>query len=54
MNSIFIPQRPVRRFIPETFAITTWSDIKPWFDNLANRPIHSADDLRAWFRDLTA
>lgn len=51
MNSIFIPQRPVRRFIPETFAITTWSDIKPWFDNLANRPIHSADDLRAWFRD---
>ncbi len=51
MNSISIPQRPARQFIPESFTITTWAELKPWFDNLANRPIHSADDLRAWFRD---
>ncbi len=51
MPSTTLPQRPPRQFITESFTVTTWDELKPWFDNLANRSINSADDLRRWFRD---
>lgn len=51
MNPITTPQRPPRQFIDESFQVTTWENLKPWFDNLADRPILSADDLRKWLRD---
>lgn len=51
MSAPTLPQRPPRQFITESFNVTTWEDLKPWFDNLADRPIRSADDLRKWLRD---
>lgn len=51
MNSTATPQRPPRQFIDDSFQVTTWDNLKPWFDNLADRPILSADDLRKWLRD---
>lgn len=51
MSATILPQRPARQFISESFTITTWETLKPWFDNLADRPILSADDLRKWLRD---
>ncbi|MBL7851510.1 MAG: M3 family oligoendopeptidase [Cyclobacteriaceae bacterium] len=51
MSAPSVPQRPPRQFIPEPFTVTTWEALKPWFDNLADRPILSADDLRKWLRD---
>jgi oligoendopeptidase F len=43
--------RPRRSFLPESFKITSWDDLKPYFDNLLNRGITSQDALRHWFRD---
>ncbi len=51
MPTTALPTRPARRFIAETFAITTWDELKPWFDNLAGREIRSVDDLRKWMQD---
>ena len=46
-----IPKRPVRKFLSEDFKVTSWEDIKPFFDNLLERRIESVDDLRNWFHD---
>ena len=43
--------RPVRTFLSETFAVTNWDELKPYFDNLLDRPLNSVQDLRTWFRD---
>ena len=46
-----IPKRPVRKFLPENFAVTSWQVLKPYFDNLLNREIKSLPDLKKWFLD---
>lgn len=46
-----IPQRPPRKFITETFTVTHWDELKPYFEALHQRPINSADELRQWFKD---
>lgn len=46
-----IPRRPVRRFLPENFAVTSWDGLKPWFDQLVSRQIGSLEELRKWFMD---
>lgn len=51
MSAPSIPKRPTRRFISETFTVTTWEALEPLFNDLAQRSIQSADDLRAWLRD---
>jgi oligoendopeptidase F len=43
--------RPVRRFLPESFVVTSWTELKPFFDHLLNRNINSVDDLKKWFSD---
>ena len=43
--------RPKRSFVPESFKVTSWEDLKPYFDNLLNRELASLDALRNWFRD---
>ncbi|MFM8911548.1 MAG: M3 family oligoendopeptidase [Flammeovirgaceae bacterium] len=47
---IVIPQRPKRSFLPENFAVTTWAELKPYFDNLLQYEIKSANDLKEWLR----
>jgi oligoendopeptidase F len=47
-----IPKRPVRKFLPEDFAVTSWGVLKPYFDNLLSRNIDSLlQDLKKWFVD---
>lgn len=50
-SNITIPVRPKRNFLPEDFAITQWEQLKPWFDELLNRPIESKADLMQWLSD---
>ncbi|MGA0559323.1 M3 family oligoendopeptidase [Larkinella sp. VNQ87] len=50
-TTLELPTRPARRFIGEDFSLKTWGEIKPLYDNLAERPIHNAEDLRQWFAD---
>jgi oligoendopeptidase F len=48
--SKFINRDP-RVLLPEDFEVTGWEALKPYFQELLDRPIHSADDLRNWFKD---
>jgi oligoendopeptidase F len=46
-----ILKRPARKFLPESFATTSWDVLKPYFDNLLDRKINSLEDLKKWFHD---
>ena len=43
--------RDQREFLPEDFNVTDWATLKPFFQNLLEREITSADQLRSWFKD---
>jgi oligoendopeptidase F len=52
MNAtVEIPKRPVRKFLPENFNVTSWEVLKPYFDKLLSQNINSVDDLKSWFLD---
>lgn len=50
-ETLTIPARPARPFIGETLTLKSWEDVKPLYDNLLERPLHNADDLRQWLID---
>jgi len=50
-NTIAIPTRPVRKFVPEDLIIDSWDKIKSLFDNLLEREITSATELETWMLD---
>ncbi len=43
--------RSERVFIGEEFDLKKWDDLQPFYDNLKDREINSASDLRQWFLD---
>lgn len=43
--------RPTRKFLPETFTVTGWEQLKPYFDKLLEKEITSVDALKNWLRD---
>ncbi|MFZ6012543.1 MAG: M3 family oligoendopeptidase, partial [Bacteroidota bacterium] len=49
--AVEIPKRPVRKFLPENFSVSTWEALKPYFDDLLARKLQSLTDLRKWFLD---
>lgn len=52
MNEVVEPlKRPVRKFLPEEFVLTTWEKLKPYFDDLSARPVATLADLKKWFAD---
>lgn len=51
MQEITIPQRKLRTFIGEEFALNSWQDLKPLYENLVGRSIKNAQDLSQWFID---
>lgn len=44
-------ERPTRKFLPETFTVTGWEQLKPYFDRLLEKEIPSVDALKNWLRD---
>jgi oligoendopeptidase F len=50
-KSLDIPSRPTRQFLPADFKITTWDNLKSYFEELLTRPVNSASDLEKWLRD---
>jgi oligoendopeptidase F len=50
-NTISIPTRPTRKFVPEDLVINSWDKIKSLFDNLDNREITSVLELEEWMLD---
>ena len=51
MPQLEIPRRPKRIFLKESFLVTSWSELKPYFDDLLARSITSSQALKDWFRD---
>jgi oligoendopeptidase F len=52
MNAaVEIPKRPVRKFLPEQFNVTSWEVLKPYFNDLLQRSLNSLADLKKWFLD---
>lgn len=51
MDTIAIPKRPERKFVPEDLTITSWDSVREYFDKLIDRKIETRDALQEWFRD---
>jgi oligoendopeptidase F len=46
-----IIKRKPRTFLGENFKVSTWGDLKPFFEELKNRKIISKEELHKWFKD---
>lgn len=40
-----------RNYLPQTFALTNWDAIAPFFKDLAERPLTCLEDLEQWLKD---
>jgi oligoendopeptidase F len=50
-NTVAIPEKKPRKFLPGAFVIDTWQALEPYFTELLERPLHSAADLEKWLHD---
>lgn len=50
MNTIEIPTRPARKFVPESFTLTSFEAVKPYLDKLLEMQLGSAEALRLWLQ----
>src|ERR1035438_9028988 len=46
-------KKPERRFLPETFLVTDWNGLEPYYKNLVEREISSKQDLEKWLKDMS-
>ncbi|WP_242510120.1 M3 family oligoendopeptidase [Hymenobacter persicinus] len=44
-------RRPARRYLPESFLVTDWATLEPYFVELRDRNISSAAELERWLLD---
>jgi oligoendopeptidase F len=42
-----------RKFVKPDFTVTQWELLKPYFEELQNRPIKSAQELESWLKDYS-
>ena len=42
-----------RHFLPNNFTVTSWEAVEPYFKNLLDRTIDSADNLQHWLKDMS-
>lgn len=50
-TEIKIPQRKIRRFVPESFKVTTWEELQPYFEELKKADLSDIDRLKGWLKD---
>lgn len=43
------PETPT--YLPSDFEVTDWLSVKPWYDELLDRPLETTDDLERWLMD---
>ncbi|CAN5186108.1 M3 family oligoendopeptidase [soil metagenome] len=51
MSTLLKLDKNIRKFIPDDFQVKDWLSLKPYYEDLLQREIHSAQDLRKWFQD---
>src|SRR5215203_5594401 len=42
-----------RQFLPESFTVTTWNELEPYFQELLDRPLNTRPDLEKWLKDMS-
>lgn len=42
-----------RNYIQPDFTVTTWDLLKPYFEELQQRPVNSAEELETWLKDYS-
>ena len=50
-ETLNLPTRPSRNFIGETTDLQSWDDVKPLYEELLDRSIDNADELKQWLLD---
>src|SRR5688572_11794182 len=50
-NTVEIPVRPPRRFLPDDLKIDSWAGVEKYFADLKERKIASGADLENWLLD---
>ena len=48
---MIIPEKRIRKFLPEKFQITDWDSLKPFFEDILSRNPDSIDSLERWLLD---
>ncbi len=43
--------RDPRQFVGEDFTVSSWEAIEPFYQQLLEREVNSAEEMRAWYRD---
>lgn len=51
MEAVEPLKRPARKFLPEDFSLSSWGKLKPYFDELLDRPLDSMAALKKWLSD---
>ena len=52
LKTATVPQQEKERaFVPKEFKVTTWSKLKPYYNELLNRVIRSREELEQWIKD---
>lgn len=46
-------QKIPRSFLPESFTVTTWDKLEPFFKDLLERPLNNRSDLEKWLKDMS-
>ncbi len=46
-------EKKSRQFLPQDFKITNWEALRPYFEDLLNRPLNKPADLHHWLGDLS-
>src|ERR1700737_3698795 len=44
---------PERHFLPKEFEVRDWTGLEPYFKNLLERKIDSAEDMEKWLKDMS-
>lgn len=42
-----------RNFIPQSFTVTNWQALEPFFKELLNRPVATTQELESWLKDVS-
>jgi len=50
---VVVPDKKIRKFLPEDFSITTWANIEPYFIQLNKRVIATLEELEEWLLDVS-
>src|ERR1700753_1096683 len=46
-------KKPERHFLPETFAVTDWISLEPYFQDLEQRELGTREALERWLKDMS-